>query len=329
MTQKNIMKAVTYRSYGSHEVVRFEDVPVPTVTEGGVLVRVRGASVNPYDWHFMRGEPYFMRLQSGIAAPKRTSLGVDFSGIVEAVGPGVAGFTTGDEVYGMCDGAFAEYLCADPSHIALKPHMLDFDHAAAVPLAGLTALQGLRDAGGVRRGDNLLIIGASGGVGTFAVQLAKHSGCHVAGVCSTRNCDLVRSLGADEVIDYVQQDFASAGRKYDLVFQLGGQDSPLHCRHALTRRGKLIVSSGESHGKWIGPVSRIITALAVSPFVSQTLTTLSVRRSRADLEFLAGLIDDGALKPVIDRRYPLAQAGEAIRYVEQAHSRGKVLVAIE
>ncbi len=299
------------------------------MSAGGVLVRVRGAAVNPYDWHFVRGEPYFMRLLFGLRAPKRNSLGVDFSGVVEAVARGVTAFSPGDEVYGMCDGAFAEYLCAPETEIAHKPRTLGFDLAAAVPLAGLTALQGLRDCGQLRRGNRVLIIGASGGVGTFAVQLAKDFGGHVTGVCSTKNLQMVRSLGADEVIDYTQQDFAEAGQKYDLIFQLGGQHSPSHCRRALTPRGRLVLSSGDSEGTWIGPLDRIIKAAALSPFVSQTLAALVVKRSRADLEKLAELIDDGKLKPVIDRTYALEEVAEAVRYVEQGHTRGKVLVRMD
>jgi NADPH:quinone reductase-like Zn-dependent oxidoreductase len=291
-------------------------------------VRVRGAAANPYDWHFVRGEPYFMRLFFGLRAPKRNSLGVDFSGVVEAVAQGVTAFKPGDEVYGMCDGAFAEYLCAPETEIAQKPRTLGFDLAAAVPLAG-TALQGLRDCGQLRPGDRVLIIGASGGVGTFAVQLAKEFGGHVTGVCSTTNLAMVRSLGADEVIDYTQQDFAETGESYDVIFQLGGKHSPPHCRRALTPRGRLVLSSGDSDGKWIGAIDRIIKAAALSPFVSQTLVRLDVKRSKADLEMLAGLIDEGKLKPIIDRTYALEEVAKAVRYVEQGHARGKVLIAID
>lgn len=323
------MKAILYDEYGSPDVMRLQEVEKPSVTVGGVLVRVRGAAANPYDWHFVRGQPYFMRLQFGLRAPKRKSLGVDFSGVVEAVAPDVIAFKPGDEVYGMGDGSFAEYLCAPQADIALKPRTLDFDLAAAVPLAGLTALQGLRDSGQLRAGERVLIIGASGGVGTFAVQLAKKLGGHVTGVCSTKNLGMVESLGADLVIDYTKQDFARTGERYDLIFQLGGKDSPSHCRRALTPRGRLVLSSGDSDGTWIGPMDRILKAAALSPFVSQTLVALDVKRKKADLEHLAGLIDDGKLRPVIDRTYPLGEAAEAVRYVEAGHARGKVLVRIE
>ena len=323
------MKAVVYYEYGApDDVLQLKDVEKPSVRADGVLVRVRGAAANPYDWHFIRGVPYFMRLMSGLRAPKRHALGVDFSGVVEEVGQEVTAFRPGDEVYGMCDGAFAEYLCAPESEIALKPKRLAFDLAAAVPLAGLTALQGLRDSGQLRRGQRVLIIGASGGVGTFAVQIAKDLGAHVTGVCSTRNLDMVRRLGADEVLDYTRQDFADDGAKYDVIFQLGGMDSPSHCRRALTPRGRLVLSSGDSDGVWIGPMARILKAAVLSPFVSQKLVVLNVKRSKADLETLAQLIDAGKLKPVIDRTFPLEEVPQAVRYVEQGQARGKVLVGI-
>jgi len=322
------MKAVVYYRYGSPDVMQVAEVDKPTVGAGGVLVRVRGAAANPYDWHFVRGEPRVMRLLFGLRAPKRNSTGVDCAGVVEAIGPAVTAFKPGDEVYGMCDGAFAEYLCAPETEIALKPRTLGFDLAAAVPLAGMTALQGLRDSGQLQPGERVLIIGASGGVGTFAVQLAKVLGGHVTGVCSTKNVEMVRALGADETVDYTRQDFAASGQKYDLIFQLGGQHSPSHCRRALTKRGRLVLSSGDSTGKWIGPIDRLLQAAALSPFVSQKLVALDTKRRRADLETLAALIDGGKLKPVIDRTYALEDAAEAVRYVEQGHAKGKVLVRI-
>lgn len=324
------MKAIVYDRYGSpDDVLGLEEVERPVATDGEVLVRVRAAAANPYDWHFVRGEPYFMRLLTGLRAPKRKRLGVDFAGVVEAVAENVTSFKPGDEVYGMRDGAFAEYLSAPEAEIAPKPLTLGFDLAAAVPLAGLTALQGLRDRGQLHSGQRVLIIGASGGVGTFAVQLAKDLGAHVTGVCSTPNLELVTSLGADEVVDYTEQDFAAAGERYDLIFQLGGEHSASHFRRALTPRGRLVLSSGESDGKWIGPLDRIIKAVALSPFVSQKLLALSSKRDKADLETLAGLIDDGKLKPVIDRTYALEDAAQAVRYVEKGHSKGKVLVSMD
>ena len=322
------MKAIVYYEYGSPDVLQFKEVEKPAVRADSVLVRVHGSAANPYDWHFIRGEPYFMRLMFGLRAPKRNALGVDFSGVVEEVGQEVTAFKPGDEVYGMCDGAFAEYLCAPESEVTLKPKSLGFDLAAAVPLAGLTALQGLRDSGRLRPGQRVLIIGASGGVGTFAVQIAKDLGAHVTGVCSTRNLEMVRSLGADEVIDYTRQDFAEGSAKYDVIFQLGGMHSPSYCRRALTPQGRLVLSSGDSDGVWIGPMDRILKAAVLSPFVSQTLVVLDVKRSKADLETLAELIDAGKLKPVIDRTYSLEEVSEAVRYVEQGHAQGKVLIGI-
>ena len=323
------MKAIVYTEYGSSDVLTLKEVDEPPVHAGGVLVRVRGAAANPYDWHFMRGEPYFMRLVSGLRAPKRTRLGVDVAGVVEEVAPDVTTFAPGDAVYGMCDGAFAEYVCAPATDIALKPRTLDFDRAAAVPLAGLTALQGLRDGGRLQPGERVLIVGASGGVGTFAVQLAKHFGAHVTGVCSTKNLDLVRSLGADAVVDYTRQEVPPAGAPYDVIFTLGGQRSPAHYRRALTPQGRLVMSSGDSDGRWLGPMTRIVRAAVLSPFVPQSLEFLDVQRSKEDLETLADLLDAETLTPVIDRTYPLDEAAEAIRYVEQGHARGKVLVAVD
>jgi NADPH:quinone reductase-like Zn-dependent oxidoreductase len=322
------MKAIVYYRYGSPDILQHRDVDDPVVHEGAVLVRVRAASANPYDWHFMRGEPYFMRLMFGLRAPKRNGLGVDFAGVVEAVGRGVTGFQSGDEVFGMCDGAFAERLCAAESEMARKPKSLSFEQAAAVPLAGLTALQGLRDSGQLRPSEKVLIVGASGGVGTLAVQIAKSMGAHVTGVCSTRNIELVRSLGADDVIDYTKDDFTHGARKYDLIFQLAGQQAPSDCRRALTPKGRLVLSSGDSEGRWIGPVDRILKAAAMSPFVSQTLIALDVKRSKQDLEKLTSLIEEGKLAPVIDRTHSLSEVPQAIRYIEEGHARGKVVITV-
>ena len=322
------MKAIVYQRYGPPDVLQLQEVDKPVVRDDAVLVRVRAAAVNPYDWHFMKGEPYFMRLIAGLRTPKRIRLGVDYSGQVEAAGKDVTQFQPGDEVYGMCDGAFAEYLSVPESAAALKPTNLTFQQAAAVPLAALTALQGLRDSGQLQPTQRVLIIGASGGVGTFAVQIAKEMGAHVTGVCSTQNLEMVRSLGADQVIDYTQEDFAQSGQKYDLIFQLGGKHSPSHCRRALTSKGKLVLSSGDSDGRWIGPIDRVIKAAVLSPFVSQTLVSLDTKRSKPDLEHLQELIEAGKLTPVIDRTHSLNEVPEAIRYVEMGHARGKVIITI-
>ena len=323
------MKAITYLSYGSPDVLEFQEVDEPVVKDDEVLVRVRAASANPRDWHFMRGLPYFMRLQFGLRKPKCTALGSDMAGQVEAVGKTVTRFRPGDEVFAhVLAGGFAEYTCVSEDFLGLKPANLTFEQAAAVPLAALTALQGLRDHGRIQPGQKVLIIGASGGVGTFAVQIAKLFGADVTGVCSTRNVDMVRSIGADHVIDYTQEDFTQRGQKYDLILQLAGTRSPSDCRRALTSKGTLLPSSGESGGRWIGPVDRIIKALVLSPFVSQRLVPFEAKRSREDLQVLKELIEAGKVSPVIDRTYPLSETPEAIRYLEEGHARGKVVIAV-
>ena len=322
------MKAIVYHKYGSPDVLQLQEVEKPIPDDDAVLVKVRAAAVNPYDWNFVRGEPYFMRLIAGLRVPKKNRLGVDYAGVVEAAGKNVADFQPGDEVYGMADATFAEYLCAPQSQTAAKPANLTFEEAAAVPLAALTALQGLRDSGELQAGQRVLIIGASGGIGTFAVQIAKEMGAHVTGVCSTPNLELVRSLGADEVIDYTQQDFTRSSQKFDVILQLGGMDSPARCRRALTPQGKLVLSSGESKGRWIGPLDRIIQASLLNPFVSQALIVLGTKRSQPDLDYLRELIEAGKLTPVIDRVQPLSEVPDAIRYVEKAHSRGKVVITV-
>jgi NADPH:quinone reductase-like Zn-dependent oxidoreductase len=322
------MKAIVYHQYGSPDVLQLQDMDKPVVRNDAVLVRIRAAAANPYDWHFMRGEPYFMRLFIGLRTPKANGLGVDFAGQVEAVGKDVTQFHPGDEVFGVCNGAFAEYLCTPENELALKPTNLTFEQAAAVPLAAVTALQGLRDTGQLQPEQKVLIIGASGGVGTFAVQIAKVFGAHVTGVCSTRNLELVRSLGADHVIDYTQEDFTQSGQKYDLIFQLAGMRSPSHCRRALTSKGRLVLSSGDSDGRWIGPIDRLIKAAALSPFVSQTLSSLNTKRSKKDLPYLTELIEAGKVTPVIDRTHSLGEVPEALRYLEQGHARGKVVITV-
>jgi NADPH:quinone reductase-like Zn-dependent oxidoreductase len=251
------------------------------------------------------------------------------AGQVEAVGMNVTRFRPGDEVFAFVEtGSFAEYTCVSEDFLGLKPANLTFERAAAVPLAALTALQGLRDYGRIESGQRVLIIGASGGVGTFAVQIAKSFGAEVTGVCSTRNVDMVRSIGADEVIDYTQEDFTRSGQRYDLIFQLAGTHSPSDCRRALTSKGTLVLCSGDSSGRWIGPVDRIIKALVLSPFVSQRLGTFLAKRSKEDLQFLKELIEAGKVKPVIDRTYPLSEVAEAIRYLEEGHARGKVVITV-
>jgi NADPH:quinone reductase-like Zn-dependent oxidoreductase len=323
------MKAIVQAKYGSPDVLELQDIAKPVVKDDEVLVRVRAASANPADWHFMRGLPYIMRPQSGLGKPKNSVLGRDIAGQVEAVGKEVTRFRPGDEVFANVEtGGFAEYTCVSEGFLEPKPANLTFEQAAAVPLAALTALQGLRDAGQLQPEQKVLIIGASGGVGTFAVQIAKSFGADVTAVCSTRNVEMVRSLGADHVIDYTQEDFTQSGQKYDLIFQLAGTRSPSDCRRALTSKGTLVLSSGESGGRWIGPVDRIVKAVVLSPFVSQKLGTFVAKANREDLQFVKELIEAGKLTPVIDRTYSLSEVPEAIRYLEGGHARGKVVVTV-
>jgi NADPH:quinone reductase-like Zn-dependent oxidoreductase len=278
----------------------------------------------------MRGVPYIARLMGlGFRKPKDSVLGTDVAGEVEAVGDEVKRLRPGDDVFGFVGaGGFAEYVSAPEKLLALKPANLSFQQAATVPLAATTALQGLRDVGAIRSGQKVLIVGASGGVGTFAVQIAKWFGATVAGVCSTRNLEMVRSIGADQVIDYTREDFTQSGQKYDLIFQLAGTASPSACRRALTPKGRLVLSSGDSPGRFIGPVGRIMKAALLSPFVGQTMRPLITKPSSEDLQFLRGLIEAGSVTPVIDRTYQLSESADAIRYLETGRARGKVVISV-
>jgi NADPH:quinone reductase-like Zn-dependent oxidoreductase len=269
------------RKYESH-VLKYEEIEKPTPGDNEVLVRVRAVAVNPYDWHYMRGKPYFMRLMSGVTGPKISRFGADFAGVVEAVGKNVAIFKPGDEVFGCKHGAFAEYVCAPEKALALKPRNLSFEEAAAVPMAGLTALQALRDSGGIQPGQKVLINGASGGVGSFGVQIAKSYGCEVTGVCSGRNVEMVRSIGADQVIDYAGQNFTESGIRYDLILDCIGNHSIFAFRRALTPKGTY-VGVGGGGGNWLGPLAGLLTVIVVSWFVSQNLTGMIARITRQDL----------------------------------------------
>ena len=327
------MKAIVQDEYGPPgDVLELHDIDVPPVEDDAVLVRVRATSLNPADWHLMRGKPYVARLQFGLRRPKDAVAGCDLAGHVEAVGRNVSTLRPGDEVFGSPFGrglgTFAERVCVSADLVAVKPANLSFDHAAAVPLAALTALQGLRDHGSVKPGQKVLIIGASGGVGTFAVQIAKYFGAEVTGVCSTRNVDLVRSLGADRVIDYTQEDFLHNGLRYDLILQIAGTRSPSHSRRALTSTGTLLLISGDSDGNWIGPVGRLIKALVLSPFVRQKLTSFVVKPNTEDLQFLSRLVEAGKVTPVIDRTYSLSEVPEALGYLEAGRARGKVVITV-
>lgn len=327
------MKAIVYERYGApDEVFELREIEPPAVADDEALVRVRASSVNPVDWHYMRGEPYFMRAVSGLRAPKARVLGGDVAGRVEAVGPGVTAVRPGDEVFGSpVDGAFgtfAEMASVRADLLVPKPPSISFEQAAAVSFAGLTALQGLRDHGRVEAGQRVLVVGASGGVGTFAVQIAKALGAHVTGVCSTRNLDMVSSIGADEVIDYTREDFTRGTRRYDVIFQVAGRASPSSCRRALKTRGILVQCSGDARGRIAGPLGRLARAWLLSLVVSQRLTTFVARPKRDDLEVLRQLLESGAVTPVIDRTYPLDRVPEAIAYLEAGHAQGKIVITV-
>ncbi len=326
------MKAVVYTDYGSPDVLEIRDVKKPVPNNDQVLVKVRAASINPLDWHFIEGTPYIMRAMGiGLRRPKIPRLGVDMAGQVEAVGKNVTQFNPGDEVFGGKTGAFAEYVCvfADRA-VALKPANLTFEQAASVPIAAITALQGLRDKGKIQPGQKVLINGASGGVGTFAVQIAKSFGADVTGVCSTRNVDMVRSLGADQVIDYTKEDFTKGAQRYDLILDNVANHSLLECRRALKPKGTyvLIGGGGTNDQGLIGPLANPIKAMLLSPFVSQKMGMMLAELNKKDLTILGDLMQSGKMTPVIDRTYPLSQIAEAIRYLEQGHARGKVVITV-
>ncbi|MFD9969948.1 NAD(P)-dependent alcohol dehydrogenase [Streptomyces sp. NPDC059011] len=327
------MRAYVQRAYGAPgDVLRLEQVERPVVDDDGVLVRVHAASANPADWHLVRGEPYVARIQLGLRRPTHPVPGCDLAGRVVAVGGRVTTLRPGDEVYGSPFGsglgAFAEYASVPEEQLARKPRNLTFEQAAAVPLAAQTALQALRDRGRIGPGHRVLIVGASGGVGTFAVQIAKALGADVTGVCSTGNTDLVRSIGADHVVDYTVDDFTRHGRRYDLVLYLAGTQTPLACRRALTPEGTLVVISGDAKGRWLGAVGRIAMALAMSPFVSQRVVVFTVRPKRADLEFLTELLETGRMTPVIGATRGLEDVPEVIGQLECGHTRGKIVITV-
>lgn len=323
------MKAIVYRCYGPPEVLQFEDVAKPTPADDEVLVRVRAAAVNPLDWHYMRGSPYIMRLGTGLGAPDDSRMGVDFSGTVEAVGNNVKQFKPGDGVFGGGSGAFAEYLTIrDGRSLALKPPNITFEQAASAPIAAITALQALRDKGKVQPGHKVLINGASGGVGTFAVQIAKSLGAEVTGVCSTRNIAMVRSIGADRVIDYTREDYTRSGQKYDVIIDNVGNHSLLANRRVLTPEGILVIVGG-AKGNWLGPLLRPIAALTLSPFVGQEFVLVLAKFSQADLSLLGDLMQSGEVIPVIGRHYPLSEVPSAIRYSEEGRARGKIIIDLE
>lgn len=324
------MKAIVYRCYGPPRVLRLEEIAKPVPADDEVLVKVHAASVNPLDWHYMRGVPYVMRFDSGIGAPADIRIGVDFSGTVESVGRKVSRFRPGDEVFGGRSGALGEYVSVRESRsIVPKPANVSFEQAAAVPVAAVTALQALRDEAKVRKGEKVLVNGASGGVGTFAVQIAKSLGAEVTAVCGTQNVERVRAIGADHVIDYRKEDFTGGAQRYDVIIDMVGNHSLLESRRALTPQGRFVIVGGPSEGRWIGPLTQPMAALALSPFVSQEFIPFFATLNPADLEVLRGLMQEGRLTSVLDRTYPLSDAAKAIAYVEEGHARGKVIVKID
>jgi len=323
------MRAIVQDVYGTADVLELRDIDPPSIGREDVLVRVAAAGVDRGVWHVMTGLPYPIRLAGyGLRAPKTPVLGLDAAGVVESVGAGVTGLRIGEEVFGFAKGAFAEYACAPEGRLARKPVNLTLGQAAVLAVSGVPALQALRDHAKVRDGQSVLIIGASGGVGTYAVQLALGFGARVTAVCSTSKVDMVRSLGAARVIDYTRSDFADSGERYDAILDIGGNASLARLRRALTPDGTLVIVGGESPGRWLGGTDRQLRALVLSRFVGQTLTTFVSRQNHEDLVVLKELVEAGTVAPVVDRTYPLAEVPDAIRYVEQGRARGKVAIAV-
>ncbi|MDH3290215.1 MAG: NAD(P)-dependent alcohol dehydrogenase [Gemmatimonadota bacterium] len=323
------MKAIVQDTYGSPDVLQLRDIDTPVPGDDDVLVRVHAAGVDPGVWHVMTGLPYLIRIMGyGLRAPKTRVRGFDVAGRVEAVGKNVTRFEVGDDVFGMCNGSFAEYACAKEDACARKPANLTFEQAAVVPNSAFTALQGLRNQGKVQAGQRVLIIGAAGGVGSYAVQLAKAFGADVTGVCSTTKLDLVRSIGADHVIDYTREDFAATGQRYDVILDTAGARPLSRLRRALTPRGTLVFVGAEGGNRWTGGIGRQLRAVMLSPFVRHNLRMFIAMGNKEDLEFLKELIEAGKVTPLIDRTYSLSEAPEAIRYLAKGHARGKVAITV-
>ena len=318
------MKAILYHKYGSPDVLELKDVETPAPGDDEVLIKVRAASVNPLDWHFLRGTPYFVRLAAGLRKPKDARLGVDVAGRVEAIGGKVTQFKPGDDVFGSCRGAFAEYACTSESTLVMKPDNVTFEEAASVPVAAFTALQGLRDKGRIQPGQKVLINGASGGVGTFAVQIAKIFGTEVTAVCSTNKLEMMRSIGADHVIDYIKEDFTRNGKCYDLIIAANGYHSILDYKRSLSRKGIYVMTGGNG--------AQMFQALLFGPLMSITGTKkmggMMAAANQKDLIFIKELIESGKINPVIDRHYPLSETAQAVRYLEEGHAKGKVIITV-
>src|SRR6266705_3117435 len=319
------MKAILLTQYGSPDVLQFKEVEKPVPRDGEILVKIHAASANPLDWHLMRGAPFLARLAGGLRKPKDPRLGADFAGRVEAVGNNVTQFQPGDEVFGAWTGSFAEYASVPENALALKPTRLTFEEAATVPVSAATALQGLRDKGHIQPGQKVLINGASGGVGTFAVQIAKSFGTEVTAVCSTRNVDMLRSIGADQVIDYTQEDFTQNGQRYDLILAANGYHPISAYQRALSPQGIYVMTGG--------PMAQMFQAMLLGPWLSrngsQKMGNLLAKPNQKDLVFVKELLEAGKVVPVIDRRYTLREVPEAIRYLEEGHAKGKVVITVE
>ena len=323
------MHAVMHRCYGEPTVLRVEKIAKPKPGKGQVLIKVRATSVNPAEWYGTTGQPYMIRLMNGVGAPEGPRLGFDMAGVVEAVGPEVTSFKPGDEVYGGVGGAFAEYVLGrEKGAIVAKPENMTFEEAAAIPIAAITALQGLRDQGRIAAGQKVLINGASGGVGTYAVQIAKALGAEVTGVCSTRNVEMVRSLGADHVVDYTQHNFTEGNERYDLILDNIGNHGFYHLEKVMNPRGIIVVVGGSKKGPFLGPIKRIVWSKVVGHFIDPQIAFFIASVNKADLELLANLVREGKMKTVIDRRYPLEQTGAALDYLGGGHARGKVVVTV-
>jgi NADPH:quinone reductase-like Zn-dependent oxidoreductase len=322
------MQATVQDRYGSVAVLETRDIDKPAIGAGEVLVRVRAAGVNPADWAIMSGLPYIARPVYGLRRPKHIVRGTDVAGTVEAIGTEVTRFKPGDEVFGWCVGSYAEFAAASEDALALKPANLTFEQAAAVPMAGFVALQALRDHGKVRAGQKVLVNGASGGIGTFAVQIAKSLGAEVTGVCSTRNVDMVRSIGADHVIDYTKEDFTRSGKQYDFILDNVANHSLTDLRHALTPTGTLIPNGGGFDHRWMASGGRIVRAAVLFRFGGQKLGNFLMSANQQDLIVLKELIEAGKVTPVMDRTYPLSQTAEAIAHVGEGHARGKVAITV-
>lgn len=326
-----MMTAIVQNQYGPapERVLQVAEIARPAVGDDDVLVRVRAASVDRGTWHIMAGRPFAIRVAGfGLRRPKALNPGRCLAGTVESVGRNVTGFAPGDDVYGTCDGSFAEYACARPARLALKPATLSFEQAAAVPVSALTALQALRDRAAVQAGQTVLVVGASGGVGTFAVQIAKALGADVTGVCSTLKMDVVRAIGADRVVDYTRDDFLDGERRYDVILDTGGNIPLSRLRRALTPRGTLVIVGGETDGRWLGGADRQLRASLLSPFVGQRLRTLLASENAKDLMVLCDLIDSGKITPAVDRTYGLRDVPAAIRRLLDGDVRGKVVITV-